>query len=125
MRSMSIFGGQFFGVEFRIHMSFLFLLAYLLISVSSRGWTSGSLTRAFALTGLVLLSVFMHELGRVAAALRSGTPIRGNVLFPLGGIALPDLNHETEPAARLGQEIRLAGAGLAVSAFLAAASGLI
>jgi Zn-dependent protease/predicted transcriptional regulator len=125
MRSMSIFGGQFFGVEFRIHMSFLFLLAYLLLSVSGHGWTSGSLTRAFALTGLVLLSVFMHELGRVAAALRSGTPIRGNVLFPLGGIALPDLNHETEPAARLGQEIRLAGSGLAVSAFLAAASGLI
>jgi Zn-dependent protease/CBS domain-containing protein len=124
MRSLSIFGGQFFGVEFRIHVSFLFLLVYILWPLLNGGFSSGALMRAFSLTGLLLLSVFLHELGHVSAAFRSGMPIRGIVLLPLGGIHFPDANPEMG-ARRLGQEIRVAAAGPAVSALLAAVSGII
>src|SRR5215831_11097206 len=125
MRSLSILGGRFLGVEFRIHLSFLFLLVYVLWPLWDDGLSSRTVTRGFALTGLALVSVFLHEIGHVLAALRNGIVIRGIVLLPLGGIPFPDRDPELEGSTRVAQEIRIAAAGPAVSALLAAISGLI
>src|SRR5262249_33525914 len=125
MRSLSILGGRFLGVEFRVHLSFLFLLVYVLWPYWDDGLDSRIVARGFALTGLALLSVFLHELGHVLAALRSGIVIRGSALLPLGGIPFPDRNPEIDGSVRLAQETRVAAAGPAVSAFLAAVTGLI
>jgi len=124
MRSLSIYAGRFLGVEFRIHLSFLVLIFYIawpfLVDFDSR-----ALPRALGLSGLALLCVFLHEVGHALAALRVGIPIRGIVLLPLGGIPFPGRDPDLEGSPRLAEEIRVAVAGPAVSAFLAAVSGLI
>jgi Zn-dependent protease/CBS domain-containing protein len=125
MRSLSILGGRFLGVEFRIHLSFLFLVVYILWPAWDNGLDSRAVSRAFALAGLALLSVFLHELGHILAALRNGIAIRGSVLLPLGGIPFPDRNPEIDGSVRMSQEVRVAAAGPAVSALLAAVSGLV
>src|SRR5215467_159296 len=92
MRSWSIFGGRFFGVEFRVHVTFAFLLAYLLLTPFRNGETTGALQHGLALSGLVLLSVFLHEVGHVLVGARNGLAIKASILLPLGGIALQDTN---------------------------------
>src|SRR5260370_21320045 len=125
MRSWSVVGGRFLGVEFRIHMSFLFLLIFVLLLELSRGASPAAIARCFALTGLVLVSVVLHELGHALAGARSGLPMKGSILLPLGGITLADPNLRMENVGSFAREVRVAAAGPLVNAFLAGISGLV
>src|SRR5215471_10429894 len=108
MRSLSIYGGRFLGVEFRIHVAFLFLLAFLLLFPSARVLDPMVVARSVALAMLVLVSVFLHEAGHVLAARGLGAPARGTVLLPLGGVGLADANPPLPAeAGTLTREIRL------------------
>jgi Zn-dependent protease/predicted transcriptional regulator len=115
MKTWSLFAGKYFGVEFRIHMSFLFLLSFVLLAESSRGgvW---SFVRGVALTLLVLVSVMLHELGHVWAARRAGHPMRGSMLLPTGGIAMADPHTLDDGVRNIAREARIALAGPLVSA---------
>lgn len=125
MRSLSIYGGRFLGVEFRIHVAFLFLLAFLLLFPSAHVLDPMVVARSVALAMLVLVSVFLHEAGHVLAARGLGAPARGTVLLPLGGVGLADANPPLPgEAGTLTREIRLAAAGPLVNMFLAGVSGL-
>ncbi|MCP3854329.1 MAG: site-2 protease family protein [Actinomycetia bacterium] len=76
----------------------------------SRYWTVGTLTAL-----LFFASILAHEMGHAVIARREGIPVHGIVLWILGGVA--SLGHEArEPRA----ELRIAAAGPAVSAALAA-----
>ena len=86
MRSLSVFFGRLLGVEFRIHMAFLFLLIFVLVNESGRGGMA--VARGVALTAMVLFSVLLHELGHALAGARNGLPMKGSVLLPLGGVGL-------------------------------------
>jgi CBS domain-containing protein len=121
MRSLSVSFGRLLGVEFRIHMAFLFLLIFVLVNESSRGG-SAAVARGAALTVMVLLSVLLHELGHALAGARNGLPMKGSILLPLGGVALAD--PAVHDPARMIQEVRVAAAGPLVNAFLAGVSGL-
>jgi len=121
MRSLSVFFGRLLGVEFRIHMAFLFLLIFVLVNESSRGG-SAVVARGVALTAMVLFSVLLHELGHALAGARNGLPMKGSILLPLGGVALAD--PAVHDPARMIQEVRVAAAGPLVNAFLAGVSGL-
>jgi len=121
MRSFSVFGGRVFGVEFRIHVAFLLFLIFVLAGESNRGKVA--MAQGFALTAMVLASVMLHELGHVLAAARNGLPMKGTILFPIGGVALAD--PITQDPTRLAQETRIAAAGPLVNAFLAGVSGLV
>lgn len=127
MRSWSIFGGRFFGVEFRIHVTFAFLLAYFLLPYIRTG-DPGDLSGGVALTVLVLTAVFLRELAHAFVGARNGLPLKGSILLPVGGIALAGAMH-TEGAAntanRFAREVRVATAGLLVNAFLAGVTGLV
>ena len=126
MRSWSIFGGRLFGVEFRIHIAFLFLLAFVLVFPSSRAGEPGAIARGMAVTALVLISVLLHELGHALAAARSGLPMKGSILLPIGGIGLADPNPPPESAAAsLSREFRVAVAGPMVNMFLAGVTGVV
>lgn len=127
MRSWSILGGRFFGVEFRIHIAFLFLLAFVLVFPSSRAGETGAIARGVAVTGMVLLSVLLHELGHALAGARNGLPMKGSILLPIGGIGLADPNPPADGAApfSLTRELRVAAAGPAVNMFLAGVTGLL
>jgi Zn-dependent protease len=126
MRSWSIYGGRFLGVEFRIHVAFLFLLAFLLLFPSTHVLDPLAMGRSVALALLALVSVFLHEIGHVLAARRLGTPMKGSILLPLGGVGLADPNPPL-PGVKgaLLREIRLAAAGPLVNMFVAGVSGLV
>jgi Zn-dependent protease/CBS domain-containing protein len=124
MKSWSIFGGKFFGVEFRVHVTFVFLLAYLLLPFVRTGDTV-ALTRGIALCSLVLLSVFLRELGHVLVGARNGLPMKASILLPIGAIALTDPNAHTDAPGHFTREVRVASAGLLVNLFLAGVTGLV
>jgi Zn-dependent protease len=125
MRSLSIYGGRFLGVEFRIHVAFLFLLAFLLLFPSAHVLDPGMIARSVALAMLVLCSVFLHEAGHVLAARNLGAPAKATVLLPLGGVGLADFSPPLpNEAGTLARELRLAAAGPLVNMFVAGVSGL-
>ena len=124
MKSWSIFGGKFFGVEFRVHVTVVFLLAYLLLPFVRTG-EAVALTRGIALCSLVLLSVFLRELGHALVGARNGLPIKASILLPIGAIALADPNARTDGPGHFTREARVATAGLLVNLFLAGVTGLV
>src|SRR5215469_5781841 len=124
MKSWSIFGGKFLGVEFRVHVAFVFLMAYLLLPFVRTGDT-GALGRGFAICLLVLVSVLLRELGRTLVGARNGLPIRASILLPIGAVTFIDPNAPTDSPGQFLREVRVASAGLLVNAFLAGVSGLV
>ncbi|HKF22041.1 MAG TPA: site-2 protease family protein [Candidatus Angelobacter sp.] len=123
MRTWSVFGGRFLGVEFRLHITFLFLLAFALKPYLHSG-DSSDIGRGFAFTALALASVFLHEMGHVLAAARLGQRIKGIILLPVGGVTVAEANQPEDPRA-FARSLRIAAAGSMVNLFLASASGLI
>src|SRR5216684_1328809 len=124
MRSWSISAGKWMGAEFRLHVSFLFMLFFVLLYDSTRASIIAfGLMRGIALAVLVTASVVVHELGHVVASARAGIPMRGSMLTPLGGIALADSNTLMEHSRHLAREIRLALAGPLANLFMAGVSG--
>jgi Zn-dependent protease/CBS domain-containing protein len=89
MRSWSIPAGKIFGIEVRVHLTFLFLLVYVWISETAMKGnpTAG---RVIELLGILFGSVLLHELGHALIARRSGIQARAIILLPIGGITLLD-----------------------------------
>jgi Zn-dependent protease/predicted transcriptional regulator len=121
MRSWSIFAGKFFGVELRVHLTFLFLLLFVLMR---EPMTQGGVgvVRALGLVAIILGSVVLHELGHVWLAVRMGIPVRGVMLLPLGGVTLMDPQEHLDGIKNAGRETWIAIAGPLVSLLLAAVS---
>lgn len=119
MRNWSFPAGRVFGVEIRIHMTFLLLLAFVALTEGAAGHVGPG--RAFALVGIIFLSVVVHELAHALAALHSGRPVKSVVLLPLGGVTLMDETaHQQLNAAR---EIRIAAFGPLVNLLIALIAG--
>lgn len=124
MRSWSISLGRLFGVELRVHVTFLFLLSFVLLYDASRGGAPAAM-RGVVLTVLVLVSVIFHEMGHAVAAARGGVPMRGSILLPIGGIPLVDPNTLVDSTHKLPREIFTAAAGPLVSLLMAGLSGIV
>src|SRR5882757_4510826 len=123
MRSWSIPAGRIFGVEIRIHLSFLLLMLFVAMSeqmarVAVNPWRGG------ALVAIVFGSVVLHELGHALVGRHSGVPPRAIVLLPIGGVTIFD---ETQPAllANWRRDARIAAAGPAVNFVVAAISAVV
>ncbi|MFI5115032.1 MAG: site-2 protease family protein, partial [Terriglobales bacterium] len=125
MRSWSIPAGRLFGIEIRIHLTFLFLLVFI--------WTTESATqdmaaawRGLGLAGVIFGSVILHELGHALVARRDGIPAKAIILLPIGGVTLLDESQAIpEPAKTWKRDIRVAIAGPLVNLFLAGVSALV
>ncbi len=76
MRSWSIPAGRLFGVDIRIHLTFLFLLLFVWFTQSPTLGASGAV-RGLALVAIVFGSVVLHELGHALVARRNGVTVRG------------------------------------------------
>lgn len=111
--------GTISGIEIRAHITFVILLAWLLLFGTGGSGVFG----AFSGVGLVLMLfgiVVLHELGHALMARRFGIATRDITLWPMGGIAgltrMPE-----EP----GRELAIALAGPAVNVALAGIFGLV
>ncbi len=85
MRNWSIPAGKVFGIDIRIHLSFLFLLAFVwMTELSAHAATSPA--RGMVLVGLVLVSVLLHELGHALVGMQWNVAVKAIILLPIGGV---------------------------------------
>jgi Zn-dependent protease/CBS domain-containing protein len=125
MRSWSIPVGRLFGIEIRIHLTFLFLFFFVWTTEGSTQDASAAL-RGLALVGIVFASVVLHELGHALMARGSGIPAKGIILLPIGGVTVLEEAHiVTDPANSWKRDIRIAVAGPLVNLFIAGAAVLV
>lgn len=107
--------GRIFGIELRVHATFLILLAWIALGhvIAGHGAMSAILGAAtlLAVFGIVVL----HELGHALVARRFGSATRDITLLPIGGVASLERMPE-KPT----QELLVAFAGPAVNLVLAA-----
>ncbi len=125
MRSWSIPVGRLFGIEIRIHLTFLFLLVFVWFVEASTQDATAAL-RGLALVGVVFGSVVLHELGHALVARGSGIPAKGIILLPIGGITILDESHVIpDPINAWKRDIRIAAAGPLVNLLIAGFSALV
>ncbi len=125
MRSWSIPIGRLFGVEIRIHLTFFFLLIFV--------WSTEAATqdamlalRGLALVGIIFGSVILHELGHALVARGAGSPAKGLILLPIGGVTILDEAHAVpDPINAWKRDIRIAAAGPLVNLVIAGAAALV
>lgn len=110
--------GKLFGVEVKIHGTFLIFLAFLAISGLLRGGLFQALV-GLGLSAIVFSIIVAHEFGHIFAARKFGIRTHDVLLTPIGGMARLE-GMPTKPS----QEIAVAVAGPAVNLVLAGAGYL-
>jgi len=121
-RGWSFPAGRLFGVDVRIHLTFLFLLAFVWFTQSATMGASGA-ARGLALVCIIFGSVVLHELGHALVARRYGLVVRSIILLPIGGMTLmEDPGPEQSNPAR---DIRISVAGPLVNLIIAAISAAV
>lgn len=111
--------GRLLGIDVYLHVTFLLLLAFVMVS---HGFASGSVPAAVGgglfFVGL-FLCVLLHEFGHALAARRYGIGTREITLLPIGGLARLERLPE-----RPSQELVVALAGPAVNLVIAFGIGI-
>jgi Zn-dependent protease/CBS domain-containing protein len=128
MRSWSIPVGHLFGIEIRIHWTFLFLLVFVVFvwGTETAAQDATAILRGLGLVGIIFGSVVLHELGHALVARGSGVPAKGIILLPIGGITILDETHAVpDPLNAWKRDIRIASAGPLVNLAIAGVSALI
>ena len=110
-------------MDFRIHVTFLFLLIFILLPEIGRGGI-GVIVRCGVLALLVLMSVAVHEIAHAIVSARQGFPVKGVILLPIGGIVIGDPSAQEECARSLRREILISLAGPLANAILAAGTAV-
>ena len=125
MRSWSIPVGRLFGIEIRIHLSFVFLLIFVW-STDATTQDAAAALRGLGLVGIIFGSVVLHELGHALVARGSGVPAKGIILLPIGGVTILDEAHAVpDPLNAWKRDIRIAVAGPLVNLAIAGVAALI
>ena len=127
MRSWSISVGRLFGVELRIHLTFLFLLFFVWYAESALTHGHPNPGRTIALVAIIFGAVIVHEVGHALVAIREGLFAKSIILLPIGGITIVDESRmpaDSGEKSHWKREIRIAIAGPLsnlVAAFVACA----
>ena len=111
--------GKIFGVEVKMHGTFLLLLAFVAISGLLKGGLFQGLL-SVALSIIIFGVVVLHEFGHILAARKYGVNTKDVILSPLGGVARL-MGMPKNPNA----EMVIAAAGPAVNLVLAGAGSLL
>jgi Zn-dependent protease/CBS domain-containing protein len=128
MRSWSVHVGRLFGVEVRLHLTFLILPVFVFwTEYNSHGSANGA--RDLALVGVVLACVAAHEIGHMFVARRAGLTPKAVILLPLSGVTVFDESRVEKPesaAAAWKREVFIALTGPLVNlVFAMLAAGVI
>jgi Zn-dependent protease/CBS domain-containing protein len=122
MRSWSIPVGRLFGVDVRLHLTFLVLPLFVFWTEYAAHQGNANGARDLALVGIILAAVGAHEFGHILVARRFGLVPKAVILLPLTGVTIYDESHleKAQTAAqRWNREIRLAVTGPLVNLALA------
>ena len=128
MRSWSIHVGRLFGVEVRLHLTFLILPVFVFWTEYSVHPTANG-PRDLALVGIVLACVAAHEIGHMLVARSLGLIPKAVILLPLSGVTVFDESRVEKPEsadAAWKREVRIALTGPLVNlVFALVAAGVI
>ena len=110
MRSWSISVGRLFGVDIRIHLTFLILPLFIYWTDYATRQQNANGGRDLALVGIILACVGAHEFAHMLAARRFGLVPKAVILLPLTGVAMYDESRvEKQPSAEMWKrEVRIA-----------------
>jgi len=126
MRSWSIPAGRLFGVEIRIHLTFLFLLFFIWLTEAA---PPGALHpgRGLALLFIIFASVVLHELGHALISSQAGIPAKAVILLPIGGVTLLDETRLASQSANDAwkRDVRIALTGPLVNLLIAFVAGIV
>jgi Zn-dependent protease/CBS domain-containing protein len=127
MRSWSVHFGRLFGVEVRIHLTFLILPLFIFwTEYTLHPMVSGS--RVLALVGIVFVGVAAHEIGHILVARRAGLIAKAVILLPLSGVSVFEESRPEKPQERgseaFKREVRIALIGPLVNLGFAAVSAM-
>ncbi|MBS1851239.1 MAG: site-2 protease family protein [Acidobacteria bacterium] len=119
MRSWALPAGRIFGVEIRIHLTFLLLLLLVWLTEATNG--NATPGRGLALVAIVFGCVVFHELGHALASYHAGIPTKAIILLPIGGVSLVDETQQPAAASAYNwkRDIVIAMAGPAANLLLA------
>ncbi len=113
--------GHFRGIRLEVHVSWLFIFALLVVTMSTglqqqfSHWSLGVAITTAVVTALAFFaSILAHELGHSLVAMKRGIPVKAITLFIFGGMA--QMSSEAKTA---GDEFKIAIAGPIVSLVLA------
>jgi Zn-dependent protease/CBS domain-containing protein len=127
MRSLSIHVGRLFGVEVRIHLTFLILPVFVFwTEYNVHGSANGP--RDLALVGIVLACVAAHETGHMLMARRAGLIPKAVILLPLSGVTVFDESRAEPPestTAAWQREVRVALTGPLVNVAFAMIAAVV
>jgi Zn-dependent protease/CBS domain-containing protein len=128
MRSFSIHVGRLFGVEVRLHLTFLILPLFVFWTEYNAQHPANG-PRDLALVAIVLACVAAHEIGHMFMARRAGLVAKAVILLPLSGVTVFDESRVQKPETVdevWRREVRLALTGPLVNlAFAMVAAGVI
>jgi Zn-dependent protease/CBS domain-containing protein len=119
MRSWSIPIGRLFGVDVRLHLTFVILPMFIFWTEFAAHQPENG-PRDLALSAIILACVALHECGHMIVSRRLGLVPKAVILLPLTGVALyEETRIEKASASDWQREIRLAMVGPLVSLALA------
>ncbi len=121
-RGWSFPAGRLFGVDVRIHLTFLFLLAFVWFTESASLGASGA-GRGLVLVCIIFGCVVLHELGHALVARRSGLVVRSILLLPIGGMTL--MEEPGPEQSNPGRDIRIAITGPLINLIIAGVAALV
>jgi len=128
MRSFSIHVGRLFGVDVRLHLTFLILPLFVFWTEYNANHAANG-SRDLALVGIVLACVAAHEAAHMLMARRAGLIPKAVILLPLSGVVVFDESHVDPPQtgeAAWKRDVRIALTGPLVNlAFAAIAAAVI
>ena len=123
MRAWSIPLGRLFGIEVRLHLTFLLLLALIVTQTTKVGIAAG---RGLVLFLMVFAAVAVREIARALFAVEKRDKLQRLVLLPIGGVILGETSERSaEKHASPTAEMRAALAGPAANLLLAAVAAAI
>jgi Zn-dependent protease/CBS domain-containing protein len=96
MRSFSLHVGRLFGVEVRLHLTFLILPLFVFWTEYNAQHPANG-PRDLALVAIVLACVAAHEIGHMFMARRAGLVAKAVILLPLSGVTVFDESRVQKP----------------------------